>query len=68
MISNRGVMVWPNGHPDTYKVDHWRCRFEGSGTVVSVLQRLAQSGVDVIKTENLYDFDGVAGYSKGQGQ
>lgn len=20
MISNRGVVVWPNGHPDTFKV------------------------------------------------
>jgi isocitrate dehydrogenase len=25
-------------------------------------------GIDTIKTENLYNFDGVAGYSLGQGQ
>jgi isocitrate dehydrogenase len=24
MISNRGVVVWPNGHPDTFCADHWR--------------------------------------------
>jgi isocitrate dehydrogenase len=24
--------------------------------------------IDIIKTENLYDFDGVRGYSLGQGQ
>lgn len=24
MISNRGVVVWPNGHPDTFHADHWR--------------------------------------------
>ena len=93
MISNRGVLVWPNGHPSTYKVDHWRCRFEAKETVktsdggagscnaaaasrdkivgsrlVGLLQRLNEVGLEVIKTENLYNFDGQAGFSKGQGQ
>ena len=27
MITNRGVKVWPNGHPETFCTDHWRCRF-----------------------------------------
>jgi isocitrate dehydrogenase len=26
-IANRGVKVYPNGMPDTFTVDHWRCRF-----------------------------------------
>jgi isocitrate dehydrogenase len=30
--------------------------------------RLAQAGVDFIKTEHLCTFDGAAGYSLGQGQ
>lgn len=80
MISNRGVVVWPGGHPNTNKVDHWRCRFEsvdGSGrsipqesseAIVLLLGRLLQQRLEVIKTENLYNFDGEAGYSKGQGQ
>ena len=29
---------------------------------------IAESDIDVIKTENLYEFDGVRGYSLGQGQ
>jgi isocitrate dehydrogenase len=29
---------------------------------------MVQAGVDVIKTENLYTFDGEPGYSLGQGQ
>lgn len=27
-----------------------------------------EMGIDIIKTENLYEFDGVIGYSLGQGQ
>lgn len=75
MISNRGVVVWPNGHPNTHKVDHWRCRFEAVkgpaqevATVAALMSSLGNRGLEVIKTENLYNFDGEAGYSKGQGQ
>jgi hypothetical protein len=31
------------------------------------MQRAAESGLDVIKTENLYRFDGKPGYSQAQG-
>ena len=27
MITNRGVKVYPDGLPETFKTDHWRCRF-----------------------------------------
>jgi isocitrate dehydrogenase len=36
--------------------------------IIEVLQKAAISNVDIIKTENLYEFDGVRGYSLGQGQ
>ncbi|MGI9037080.1 MAG: NADP-dependent isocitrate dehydrogenase, partial [Pyrinomonadaceae bacterium] len=71
-IANRGVKVYPNGMPDTFTVDHWRCRFvsetgEGSAVdknqLLSLLQRFNEAGLDVIKTENLYNFDGAKGYS-----
>jgi isocitrate dehydrogenase len=70
-ISNRGVKVWPGGNPETFLSDHWRCRFvsEGDGGVVSheqvaaLLNRFAGAGLDSIKTENLYNFDGKPGYS-----
>jgi isocitrate dehydrogenase len=75
MITNRGLKVWPQGAPETFRTDHWRCRFEADsdagldgGAVVQLLQRLVDRGVEVIKTENLYDFDGEPGYSRGQGQ
>lgn len=76
MISNRGTKVYPKGLPDTFCVDHWRCRFMaendgGSVTfeqVISLLQRFHEAGLDVIKTEHLYYFDGQPGFALGQGQ
>ena len=71
LITNRGARVWPDGMPDTFCTDHWRCRFlasKGSAVnhaqVVSLLQRIGESGYDFIKTENLYTFDGQIGYSQ----
>ncbi len=76
MISNRGTKVYPGGQPDTFCVDHWRCRFmaENQGDtithqqVIDLLGRVAGTGLDFIKTEHLYNFDGKPGYSLGQGQ
>jgi isocitrate dehydrogenase len=36
--------------------------------VVDLQARLVDAGVDVIKTENLYTFDGAQGFSQAQGQ
>ncbi len=75
MITNRGVKVWPNGFPETFCTDHWRCRFMAKdgkrfnpAVVVELLRKLALAGVDFVKTEHLYEFDGEPGYSLGQGQ
>lgn len=75
MMSNRGVKVWPGGHSETFCSDHWRCRFlarEGGSSIshdqiISLLNRIAAAGLDFIKTENLYNFDGQRGYSLDQG-
>ncbi len=75
MITNRGVKVWPDGFEETFCTDHWRCRFEVSNgkpadksSIPVLLAQALQDNLDVIKTENLYEFDGVKGYSLGQGQ
>ena len=76
MITNRGVKVWPDGLPETLCTDHWRCRFMPADAVatishadvVALLGTLAAAGFDFIKTEHLCSFDGVPGYSLGQGQ
>jgi isocitrate dehydrogenase len=70
MISNRGVKVWPDGPPEAFASDHWRCRFMGRAgakvshaQIVKLLERTAAAGVDFIQIENLCNFDGQAGYS-----
>jgi isocitrate dehydrogenase len=76
VITNRGVKVWPEGLKQTFCTDHWRCRFmsrSGDGGTASwqlwrLLQRVSDLGLDVIKTENLYEFAGEKGYSLAQGQ
>ena len=75
MITNRGVKVYPDGLPETFWTDHWRCRFispDGStlaySDVLRLLTALYGASCDVIKTENLYTFDGERGYSLGQGE
>jgi isocitrate dehydrogenase len=75
LITNRGVKVWPGGFPETFRTDHWRGRFMAvSGQkldhhdIVELLGNAARGGMDFIKTEHLYTFDGKPGYSLGQGQ
>lgn len=73
IITNRGVQVWPHSMPETFCTDHWRCRFEGKGVisnldVVKLLSSLQEAGIDFVKTEHLYEFDGERGYSLAQGQ
>ncbi len=74
LITNRGVKVYPRGNPKTLCTDHWRCRFPAldeavDGQAISrLLMRIADAGFDAVKTENLYTFDGVRGYSQAQGE
>lgn len=75
MITNRGIKVWPEGFKETFCTDHWRCRFKPTdgklitkNQIIALLSNALNANVDVIKTENLYEFDGKPGYSLGQGQ
>jgi isocitrate dehydrogenase len=76
MITNRGVKVWPEGMPQTFRTDHWRVRFvldhdlngRGRSALIRLLERVTDAGFDAVKTENLYRFDGAPGYSMGQGE
>jgi len=75
MITNRGVKVWPKGFKQTFCTNHWRCRFFTTNEnaiqkdrILEVLTKGLENNIDVIKTENLYSFDGKYGFSLGQGQ
>lgn len=80
MITNRGVKVFPDGLPETFWTDHWRCRFvakdstlEDMKTVsyqqlLDLMQRHTDAGLNFIKIENLYEIGGKRGFSLGQGE
>lgn len=76
MITNRGLKVWPQGMPETFCTDHWRCRFITNSAqstiqhadILALLQRITTLGLDFIKCENLCNFDGIPGFTLGQGQ
>ena len=72
MITNRGVRIWPEGHPETFCIEQWRCRFIAKDLakpqeIVGLLDHIVKAGYDVFQTENLYTFDGVAGYTSADG-
>jgi isocitrate dehydrogenase len=75
-ITSRGVKVWPKGISQTAFGDHCCCRFQVSTDfnacahqeIIDLLQYFNDKKLDVIKTENLYCFDGERGFSLAQGQ
>jgi isocitrate dehydrogenase len=73
MMSNRGVKIWPDAQPDIFCTDNYRCRFASAGGVtqaqiVGLLGRIAGTGMEIVKTENLRNYDGKAGYTLAQGE
>jgi isocitrate dehydrogenase len=84
MITNRGVKVYPQGHEETFCTDHWRCRFVAADTItekeepkyasiefaklLALQELISGAGLEIIKTENLYTFNGERGFSLGQGE
>jgi len=79
VISSRGLKVWPDCMIDAPYTAHCSFRFQSGKDVkhlksishqdiIDVLEHFYQLGIDVIKTENLYTFDGKIGFSLAQGQ
>lgn len=76
-ISTRGLTVWPaEGEiPNILYVDLWCLRFTEKdkktvphSEVAGLLAKLGEAGIDFVKTQNLYNYDGKGGYSLGQGE
>lgn len=75
-LDSRGLLAWPDAPPLQEKSDHWRCRFLAAGEgaditherIIDLLTQIRGAGFDFIKTENLYTFDGVKGFTVAQGQ
>ncbi|MFH1067272.1 MAG: NADP-dependent isocitrate dehydrogenase [bacterium] len=75
MISNRGLTVWPQEPMEASYAETFCCRFKFSekkkaslADIVELLGKLEKAGLEFVKTESLYCFDGAPGFSLGQGQ
>jgi isocitrate dehydrogenase len=83
LITNRGLKVYPDGHADSFCTDHWRCRFVGMkmvdgkkefyhqidyNQVIELMKRITEENFQIIKSENLYNFNGKKGFSLAQGE
>ncbi len=75
-IDSRGLLVWPEATTLQEKGDHYRCRFVAANDtapvthdqIINLLQSIQKAGLDFIKTENLYTFNGTRAYTVAQGQ
>jgi isocitrate dehydrogenase len=73
-ISCKGLKVWPREDEYLIESDHWCCRFMPDSGIIThtqiadLLDAFANSGIDFVKVENLYEFDGKRGYSLAQGE
>lgn len=76
MISNRGTMVFPSSGGQPAVVDHYRCRFvvadggaqePDDAAVLDLVARVAARH-RWMHLEKLQTFDGVAGYTRAQGE
>ncbi len=73
-IASKGLILWPRDDEYMIESDHWCCRFmPDSGTIThkeitDLLEKIAAAGVDFIKVESLYEYDGKRGYSLAQGE
>lgn len=76
MVSSRGLTVWPESSNLPYTNDQWRCRFVradetkplNAEDIINMLTALKNAGLEVVKHEGLFTFDGVNGFSMGQAE
>ncbi len=73
MLDNRGTKVWPDGFPETWCCDSFRCRYASKGAVtvqqtLDLQSRLDKLGVQIVKSELLRSYGGERGYTLAQGQ
>lgn len=78
-ITSRGLKIWPNSSIDAPYLRHACCRFQSSHDVsalksisgeqlIQLQKNCLSQGLEIIKTENLYTFDGKLGFTLAQGQ
>lgn len=72
-VANRGIRIWPDSPKFANLGDMYQIRFLYESTikyseVLYIMDTLNKFNCHILKTENLYKFDGVVGFSSPQGQ
>ncbi len=78
-MTSRGLKIWPDSTIDAPYLRHCCCRFQSAQKVadlqpidhqdiLNLMQKISLSGLDIVKTENLYTYDGQIGFTLAQGQ
>lgn len=76
MISCKGLKVWPDADHNMDVTDRYRCRYRPRDVSQAITHRdiaellgcVAEKGVDFLKIENLFTFDGQPGFVKSAGE
>jgi isocitrate dehydrogenase len=79
VLTSRGLKIWPNSTIDAPYLRHCCCRFQSSedmknlspvthADILALMEKIDALKLDVIKTENLYTYDGELGFTLAQGQ
>ncbi len=74
-IISKGLKVWPEGNNGKILSDHWCLRFAPKNTekvtnkqeILKLLGKIVDADLDFIKTELLWGYDGIPGFSMPQG-
>jgi isocitrate dehydrogenase len=79
VITSRGLKIWPDSSIDHPYLRHCCCRFQSAHDITqlrtiqhadinNLLAEFDKLGIDTVKTENLYTYDGELGFTLAQGQ
>lgn len=79
VITSRGLKIWPHSMIESPDTNQCCFRFQSSSDmtklntishqdIIQLLEKFSELGLDVVKTENLYTFDGKLGFTLAQGQ
>jgi isocitrate dehydrogenase len=75
LIANRGMKVWPDGSPDTFCTESFRCRFVANPgptatpkQILALQERVIGLGLEVAMAVSLRNYDGKPGFTLAQGQ
>ncbi|MBA8667053.1 NADP-dependent isocitrate dehydrogenase [Holosporaceae bacterium 'Namur'] len=74
-ISQRGIKVWPENEVENLSYDLWRLRYISSNAdhklsqkdILELSEAISNKGVEISTIQMLYVFEGMAGFTKSQG-